>query len=370
MMRPHNACIGSPWFLHPPLIHHNMISNCSDIMVPLTTADRQLAQVLAAAHPDPDQRTQIDRNTLSVQAMQTYFRWMQVPVDLDQSRSQNQPQADVADLYLPELGQRVECCVVRSGETHCHIAPSQQTGRLGYVAVQLDEPGYEAKLIGFLPQAKWHRLRSQIPDGQVALGQFEPLDQLLLALTPAPTPLSSWLRGEFPAHWQRLSTLASPLPEFACLPIVADLPTHPTDESDLESLLAQLRSVPEDDEESRWKLVERLWSLKPDHPAAGVRRGVDLGMYLAGAAIALVVSVLPKPNGAMAILLRVYPTQQTHLPPGLQLAGLYESGVSFLDATARAHDNYIQLKFSALAGERFGVQVRHGDGEYMEHFMV
>jgi Protein of unknown function (DUF1822) len=347
-----------------------MLTNCTDaIVIPLTTADRQLAQVLAADHDDPHTTAQIYANTLAVQAMQTYFRWMQVPVDLAQSRSQNQPQADVADLYLPELGQRLECCTRRSGETDYHIAPAQQTGRLGYVAVELDPQGYEAKLLGYLPQAKLRALRSATPAGPIALQQFEPLDALLVALTPQPIALNSWLKGNFSPAWQALPALAAPFPEFACLPIVNDLPTT-ANGTDLEALLAQLRSVPPDDEEMRWKLVERLWSLKPDHPAAGVRRGVDLGLYLDGAAIALVVSVLPKPDGDLAILLRVYPTQQPHLPAGLQLMGRYESGHAFLEATARDQDNYIQLKFSATTGERFGVQVRHGGGEYMEHFMV
>jgi hypothetical protein len=356
-----------------------MLTNCSDdIVIPLTTADRQLAQVLAAGNDDPATTAQIYANTLAVQAMQTYFRWMQVPVDLDQSRSQNQPQVDVADLYLPELGQRVECCALRSGDTQCPIAPAQQTGRLGYVAVELDQQGYEAKLLGWLPQSKLWAQRSGSPIGsgaiqQVALRQFEPLDELLVALTPQPIALNNWLQGRFSPAWQALPALAAPFPEFACLPIVNDLPTTApgsTGTTDLDTLLTQLRSVPADDEELRWKLVERLWSLKPDHPAAGVRRGVDLGMYLAGAAIALVVSVLPKPDGDLAVLLRVYPTQQPHLPAGLHLTGRYESGHAFLEATAREQDNYIQLKFSASAGERFGVQVRHGGGEYMEHFMV
>jgi Protein of unknown function (DUF1822) len=358
--------------LHP--YQATMTTHHSDILVPLTTADRQLAEVLAATHADPE-RPQIYANTLAVQAMQTYCRWMQVPVDQGQSRSQNQPQVDVADLYLPEVGQRLECCVVPWGADYCPIAPQQRQGRLGYVAIALDHAGYEAKLLGFLPQAKLRELRSQQPDAPIALRQFEPLDALLMALTPQPIALSTWLRGQFTTPWQAVPTLAAPLPDFACLPIVPEPTTSSnatTDKAttDVDALLRQIQRVDQDDEETRWQLVERLWSLKPDHPAAGVRRGVDLGLYLDGAAIALVVSILPKPDGQMAILLRVYPTQQTHLPSGLQLAGLYESGAAFLEATAREQDNYIQLKFTAQAGERFGVQVRQGTGEYMEHFMV
>jgi hypothetical protein len=347
-------------------------SDCSEIAhigVPLTRADRQLAQIMADCQPDSTIAQLVYANTLAVQALHTYLTWMEVRLDLTASHSQNQPQPQVADLYLPELGQRLECCVVQG--QHCQISPRRQRGRLGYVAVQLDSSGHEATLVGFLTAAQ---LRSVAwVEDWVAVGQFSPLDTLLDCLAPARQRLSDWLQdsiAQLENPWQSVLELVAPVPEFACLPLVNPRPAIGDRDAAVAEVLQALRSVAEDDEETRWGLVERLWSLQPDHPAAGVRRGVDLGLYLDGVAIALVVSTLRKPNGELAVLLRVYPSQQQHLPSGLQLAGRDEAGEAFLVATARERDHYIQLKFSAQPEERFAVQVAYGEGEYVEHFVA
>jgi hypothetical protein len=340
----------------------------SHLAVPLTIADRQLAQIMAAEYDDATVKAKVYANTLAVQAFQTYCRWLDIPTDLGRSHSQNAPAADVADLYLMGINQRVECCLIQPGDNHCQISPQAQSQRLGYIAIEIDAAGYEAKLIGYLPATKLQQLLPQVPNGYISRQQFENLDCFLDALEPQWTSLTNWIQGQFADHWQALSSFNAPTPEFHYLPIANALDTAST--SDLERITVALQRVAPDDEETRWQLVERLWSLQPDHPAAGVRRGVDLGLYLDGAAIALVISILPKPDGDMAILLRVYPTQERYLPLGLQLSGLYESGEAFLEVTSREQDNYIQQKFSANPGERFGVRVQLGEVAYVEHFMV
>jgi hypothetical protein len=49
---------------------------------------------------------------------------------------------------------------------------------------------------------------------------------------------------------------------------------------------------------------------------------------------------------------------------------LDESGAIFLEACARAADNYIQLQFSGVAGEAFSVQVALGDARVIENFVI
>ena len=117
-----------------------------------------------------------------------------------------------------------------------------------------------------------------------------------------------------------------------------------------------------EDEETRWAAAESLWTIDPNNPASGVRRIADLGMQIGDRAIALMVAILPKAEGKVAILLRVYPMgSQTYLPSGLQLAVLDEDGDTFLETEARDVDNYIQLKFGGDRGERFSVRVALGD---------
>ena len=126
-----------------------------------------------------------------------------------------------------------------------------------------------------------------------------------------------------------------------------------------------------EDEETRWAAAESLWTIDPNNPASGVRRIADLGMQIGDRAIALMVAILPKAEGKVAILLRVYPMgSQTYLPSGLQLAVLDEDGDTFLETEARDVDNYIQLKFGGDRGERFSVRVALGDNRITEGFAI
>lgn len=126
-----------------------------------------------------------------------------------------------------------------------------------------------------------------------------------------------------------------------------------------------------EDEETRWAAAESLWTIDPNNPASGVRRIADLGMQIGDLAVALMVAILPKAEGKVAILLRVYPMgSQTYLPSGLQLAVLDEDGDTFLETEARDSDNYIQLKFGGDRGERFSVRVALGDNGITEGFAI
>jgi hypothetical protein len=126
-----------------------------------------------------------------------------------------------------------------------------------------------------------------------------------------------------------------------------------------------------EDEETRWAAAESLWTIDPNNPASGVRRIANLGMQIGDRAVALMVAILPKAEGKVAILLRVYPMgNQTYLPSGLQLAVLDEDGDTFLETEARDSDNYIQLKFGGDRGERFSVRVALGDNGITEGFAI
>jgi len=143
-----------------------------------------------------------------------------------------------------------------------------------------------------------------------------------------------------------------------------------SDNSEAIAALIHLIGTTED-EETRWAAAESLWTIDPKNPVSGVRRIADLGMQISDRAVALMVAILPKAEGKVAILLRVYPTgNQTHLPSGLQLTVLDEDGDTFLETEARDADNYIQLKFGGDRGERFSVRVALGDTGITEGFAI
>ena len=149
----------------------------------------------------------------------------------------------------------------------------------------------------------------------------------------------------------------------------------------IEALVNLIRNT--QDDETLWIAVESLWKINPGNPAAGVRRVklVDLGMQLAGEAVALAVALVPKANGKIGVLLQVYSTDaQTqdiesskpllHLSPGLKLILLSETGDILREVTARNADVYIQLKFSGETGEKFSVRVALEEANITEDFEI
>lgn len=125
------------------------------------------------------------------------------------------------------------------------------------------------------------------------------------------------------------------------------------------------------DEETRWAAAESLWKIDPGNPASGVRRVKDLGMQIAGHAVALMVAALPKAEGKLAILVRVYPLGgKTSLPPGLGLTVLDEQGDIFLEVQARDTDEWIQLKLGGTRGEWFSVKVGLEGVSVSESFVI
>lgn len=136
-------------------------------------------------------------------------------------------------------------------------------------------------------------------------------------------------------------------------------------------------------DETLWVAVESLWKINPGNPAAGVRRVklLDLGMQLAGEAVALAVALVPKANGKIGVLLQVYSTDTEtqdiansqplmHLPSGLKLILLSETGETLREVTARNTDIYIQLKFSGETSEKFSVRVALEEASITEDFEI
>ena len=144
----------------------------------------------------------------------------------------------------------------------------------------------------------------------------------------------------------------------------------PLSNTEISHALARILQTTED-EEIRWQAAELLWEIDPNHPALGVRRAIDLGMQLAGVSVALMVAILPKPNRRIAILLRVYPLgEQCFLPANLKLIGLDEMGQSLFEIRSRERDDYIQFKFTADPGDRFGLEIVLNNATITKHFVV
>ncbi len=314
---------------------------------------------------------QVYLNMLAVQAVNVYLQMMDIPTNLEASDSWHYGDrlcTDVADLSITGIGS-LECRPIQAGESHCLIPPEVREDRIGYVVVQIDDDHRSGTILGFVPKVE----ASILP-----INQLQSLDALLIHLQELNnakeqhvTQLSQWFNNIFETNWQMVEELFANK-----APAVVFLGESDQETSNLGAAVAELSAEmvhliqSTDDEETRWKAAERLWTIDPDNPASGVRRVMDLGIQLAGKAIALMVAVLRKPDQTVAILLRVYPMgNRRYLPPGLRLAGLQDNK-SFLETESRDRDDYIQLKFCAELGEHFQVRVSLAEASITESFVV
>jgi hypothetical protein len=310
--------------------------------LPITQSAQETAKKFSEqAQNFPDKVEKIKLNTLAVCIVDNYLQMMGINTDITASDSWNpvvQLCADIADLEVSGLG-RLECRWLRSPSAQCDIPPEVWEDRIGYVVVQFDEALREATLLGFTPKAI----------AQLSINELQPLEDLLAHLDELKlnienqqpiVQLSQWFDPVFESGWQSIETI-------------------------LGSARANL-----------------AFSFRRSDPLAGgtnenhenrVRRAklIDLGMQLAGHAVALIVELRSVSHQKMDILLQVHPTgSQIYLPPQLQLTVLDASEAVFLEAQARKADNYIQLQFSGKPGEKFSVRVALGSDSIIENFMI
>lgn len=366
-------------------------STAITISIPLTRADREQALTFSRMQPIAEKSVQVYQNTLAVLATRSYLQMLDIPTELEDSYSWNPTailSANVADLYVPELNGRLECRVVQQGARTCYIPSEVWTDRVSYVILQLNETNTEATVLGCIPEAHVEN---------VPLSYLQPLDALIDRLSePPPRPASDsdgvigWLNNIFDSSWQSLEKLPQGRIVFGSIDdtsaaqevqasveqLVRSSPDRTLSESivlpaaEPQTVLVQLIQTTQD-EVTRFKAAELLWQIAPDHPAVSMRRAKDLGLYLAGHSVALLVVLLPIVNGRTSILVRAYATgKQLSLPSGLTLTGLDEKGNSFFEVVARRLDNYIQFNFIVERGDRFSIKVAIGNDSIVENFSV
>lgn len=258
------------------------------------------------------------------------------------------------------------------------------------------------KSLKFTSQILHNQLQIEQEWAELESNQNTFLELVSTSLSKTQTVLSHWLQNIFESEWQVVSTF----PNFAIATRShADLQNTPTNPDEIAAIINQL-SIENDekqrqravkllgeiafgnsdaiqalvcllrstsDDETLWTAVESLRKIDPENPAAGVKRVklIDLGMQIAGKAVALAVALFQKSDGDISVLLQVYPTgNDDYLPPDLKLILLNDSGEILHEVIARRADIYIQLKFSCQPGERFSVQVALGEANITEDFVI
>ncbi|MGD1717641.1 DUF1822 family protein [Dapis sp. BLCC M172] len=283
-----------------------------------------------------------------------------------------------------------------------------------YIVIQVLVEEEEAVIIGFIRHDKFKNQslqKNEIGNYKLSLSELNSdSSHLILNLKylspaaieiPQKEKLTTWLEHIFTAGWQSVEEILGnrkPIIQMAFIldktteklspkavkkflkqfqmtqkqrgKIQTDLSQAELSDTEVNKALVKILQTTED-EETRWQIAELLWEIDPSHPAAGVRRAIDLGMHLAGVPVALMIAILPKPNQRFAVLSRVYPLQdQSFLPANLKLIGLDEMGESLFEIRARERDDYIQFKFTADVGDRFSLQVSLNSASVTKHFII
>ena len=293
--------------------------------VPLSFEAHGIAEALRQQQPTPTKAKQVYLNTLAVYAVDFYLRCMGVETDWAASDSRNPAlvrSLDVADLQVKQVG-RLECRPVLPEAEVCTIPTEVQSDRMGYVAVRLDQTLKQATLLGF----------TQTVAQAIPLNQLQSLATLLAHCHQQRRPevinLRNWFAGTIAVGWLTLDSLF--------------------DRNPMELATGFRNST------------------------LGITRGqqINLGMEVAEQPVALVVTLPPEATAEIDIRVRVYPMgDRLHLPPGLKLLVLDAVDQIVLDTIAREADNWIQLEFSAVLGERFTVTIALGEASFSQAFII
>jgi hypothetical protein len=303
-------------------------------------------------------------------------------------RMRNYPHINCQTLLLLIFEELLECRSVKPGEEKCFIPQKiwdksvEQIQPLGYVVIQLDEPYLAGEILGYI---------RSLSVSELPLSYLQPLDDLIDRLIPPISEtvrLGEWLQDlsqVFTQGWKPLQELLEPKPPVIAMayrsPITAEttlaavrnlyLKANLAIPINLESekaLLCLLQSSLND--EIRWQAAELIWKINPQPPDCPIINGKDLGLYLNGCQVALIVGILPKSDGKRLILLRLYPLQESHLPPKLKLIGFDETGSTLFEIESRQKDDYMQFKLTADEGDCFSIQVMFDRATFTESFVI
>lgn len=167
------------------------------LTVPLELETRERARQLAAQQSTVEKGKRVFLNALSVYAVHSYLKWLQIETDLRESDSWNPVKvalSNVADLVIPGLG-KLECRPVLPGETAIRL-PEIIENRIGYVAVQFSDRLDSVQLLGFAPAVDG----SNAPE-QLAVSELEPIDALSDQITRLEEAIA-FLQTDVPAAVQ------------------------------------------------------------------------------------------------------------------------------------------------------------------------
>ncbi|GAB4385508.1 MAG: hypothetical protein Kow00121_50520 [Elainellaceae cyanobacterium] len=306
----------------------------------LTAPAHQLAEQFCQRQTDVLKAEQVYLNTLAVYAVNDYLQNQGLETDWSASDSWDtvmQSFSDVGDLVIPSCG-KLECRPVLPDATEMYVPIETWSDRLGFIAVQFDDVLETACLLGFI---------SNVASETIALAQLQPLSQLLevlnrsqaIAPITAPVHLSRWLQQAVDAGWQVVEDYFTPL-------FQTQAPAY------------------------SFRGEQSFSALEQAVPVIGCSKPLTLKTQFMQANVALVVGLLPISEAETEIWVQLKPiSNQSYLPPDLQIRVLDAEGIERMQAQAR-NTEIIQLQFVGEPGEQFSLNIVLEQISVIETFVV
>jgi hypothetical protein len=322
--------------------------------VSLLKPAHQLAEKFCQYQSNIQKAEQVYLNTLAVYAVNYHLQCLGFETDWTHSDSWDsmmQTFLNVADLEVKNYG-KLECRPVFPDAEVVYVPQEVWEGRIGYVAVQLDESLEEATLLGFAETVSTQELAlselrslEELPEYLSQFKQSQPIEERV--------NLSQWLRDIFEAGWETIeATVAPPQAELAF---------------NTRSQPPVRTSTPGVKRGKRLDL-ERLGGSEQ----VAVFRGKRLDLERLGGSkqVAVFVGLTPTPSPQLDITVEVYPVGgQRYLPRELQVMVLNEQGKAVLQAEA-GNSEGLEFQFSGELGEIFNVKVTLGEVSITEKFLI
>ncbi len=387
-------------------MNDNNLSEIDYLPMPITQKELQIANQFASVQRHPKRHEQVYLNTLAVLAVRNYLKIINVETDLTQCDSWNpiiRMFLDTADLYIKGLG-KIECRPIKSRQRNqendnqnlsghrpevCPVPVEAMAGRIGYIAVEIDEEQKEARLLGFSPTAD---------TGELVLSELHSLDDFLTHLEhlfESKVNLSHWLVNVFKPDWQPFETVFDPQPQ---------TPPPATIENPIPSKLGNwfkdfVEAGWQKFEEGKQNLEDAIF---PDDNAGLVFRGnanlhskntlrgyqssvkifpeadvtraklIDLGLRLGRTTVALLVAIAQQSDRTVKVCVQLHPTiREPYLPRDLKLSLISDAGEVLQEVKSTVQYQCILLpEFYVEPAENFSIRVAIDDLSITENFVV
>ncbi|MGF1492602.1 MAG: DUF1822 family protein [Microcoleaceae cyanobacterium] len=310
------------------------------------------AERFALEQANPQKGQQVYLNTLAIYAVHSYLKWLGIRTNLEQADSWHsglRAMFNIADLVLPGVG-KLECCPVMTEDETVTIPTAITADRIGYVAVEFGQDLNQVQLLGFFPVSKDAQFSQSIPR-QV----LRPLDELIETIAWHERWVDLWnkLKG-----WE--------LPQALILI-----------QGNHSSLLASMEPMPTRTKVTRSAEFERtitrgkLIALDSKVSSTELASPESASSLDSQQKLLLMVSVIDCSPEEVDISLRVHSYGEIqHLPSGLQIVVVDESGTPQMKAEVKEADDWIQLEFSCKSKEKFNLQVCLENQTITEEFEV